>query len=386
MRSGTHIRQAQVCATDPREAAREFAAAVSQPEMALVIFFCSGEYDLEVVAEEMGRLFGEVQVVGCTTAGEIGPAGYRVHSISGASFPADSFAAATGRIDCLQQFESVKGQTLVQELLQRLESRAPQANADNSFAFLLIDGLSVREEPVTRALQSALGNLPLVGGSAGDGLRFGSTQVYFEGCFWPDSAILTLVTTRLPFKLFMTDHFVATEQRLVVTEADAEHRLVRQIDGRPAAEAYAELVGVDVHDLDPMRFAASPLVVVIGGTNFVRSIAKANPDGSLTFFCAIDEGMVLRVAQGTNLVDNLEQTFAAIHTAIGEPQLVIACDCILRRLEIVQGRLIDRVGGVLRRNNVIGFNSYGEQYRGVHVNQTFIGIAIGGGAPEAEDG
>jgi hypothetical protein len=386
MQSRTHIRQAQACATDPREAAREFATAVSQPEMALVIFFCSSEYDLEVVAEEMGRLFDGVEVVGCTTAGEIGPAGYRVHSISGASFSADSFAAATGRIDCLQQFESVKGQTLVQELLQRLESRAPQANADNSFAFLLIDGLSVREEPVTRALQSTLGKLPLVGGSAGDGLRFCSTQVYSEGCFWPDSAILILVTTRLPFKLFMTDHFVATEQRMVVTEADAEHRIVHQIDGRPAAEAYAELVGVDAHDLDPMRFAASPLVVVIGGANFVRSIAKANPDGSLTFFCAIDEGMVLRVAQGTNLVDNLEQTFAAIHTAIGEPQLVIACDCILRRLEIVQGRLIDRVGRLLRRNNVIGFNSYGEQYRGVHVNQTFIGIAIGGGAPEAEDG
>lgn len=127
------------------------------------------------------------------------------------------------------------------------------------------------------------------------------------------------------------------------------------------------------------------MVVVIGGTNYVRSIAKANSDGSLTFFCAIDEGMVLRVAHGANLVDNLEQTFAAIRAAIGEPQLIIGCDCILRRLEIVQARLIDRVEDVFRRNKVIGFNGYGEQYRGVHVNQTLTGIAIGGGAPEAED-
>lgn len=256
MENRIHIRQAQSCAADPREAVREFAAAVSQPEMALVIFFCSNEYDLGVLAEEMGRLLDGVQVVGCTTAGEIGPAGYREHSISGASFRADSFTAESGRLDCLQQFQFITGQTMVQDLLQRLEGHAPQANSNNSFAFLLIDGLSVREEPVTRALQNALDKVPLVGGSAGDGLSFRSTQVYFEGRFWSDSAILILVTTRLPFKPFLAQHFVAAEERVVVTDADAEHRLVRQIGGRPAAEAYAELVGVDVHNLDPMRFAA----------------------------------------------------------------------------------------------------------------------------------
>jgi hypothetical protein len=35
---------------------------------------------------------------------------------------------------------------------------------------------------------------------------------------------------------------------------------------------------------------------------------------------------------------------------------------------------------------VIGFSSYGEQYRGMHVNQTFTGIAIGGAATETTEG
>jgi hypothetical protein len=37
------------------------------------------------------------------------------------------------------------------------------------------------------------------------------------------------------------------------------------------------------------------------------------------------------------------------------------------------------------RHRVCAFNTYGEQYRGVHVNQTFAGIAIGSpkGAPHA---
>lgn len=146
------IRRAQSCVTDARQAVREFHAGLAQPEMALVIFFCSSEYDLEVLAEEMRTLFAGVQVVGCTTAGEIGPAGYREQSLTGASFPDGSFSAVSGRFDCLQQFTIAAGQSLVQELLQKLESHAPHAGVDNSFALLLIDGMSMREEPVTRAL------------------------------------------------------------------------------------------------------------------------------------------------------------------------------------------------------------------------------------------
>jgi len=345
--------------------------------MSLVVFFCSAEYDLDVLAAEMQRLFAGVQVIGCTTAGEIGPAGYRDHSISGASFPSESFTVTSGRLDALQQFESVQGQVLAQDLLQRLESLDPGADTSNSFGFLLIDGMSVREEPVSRSLQNAFGELPLVGGSAGDGLRFGSTQVYSDGAFHADSAVVALVTTRVPFRIFKTQHFVPTDQRIVVTAADAEHRVVMEIDGLPAAESYARFVGTDVQSLDPMRFAEQPIVVLIDGTNYVRSIQKANPDGSLTFFCAIEEGVVLRGARGVDLVGNLEETFAGIQAAIGQPQLVVGCDCILRKLEMTERGLVDRVEQVFRDNNAIGFSSYGEQYLGVHVNQTLTGIAIG---------
>jgi hypothetical protein len=380
----SEIRRAHSRAADAREAVREFHAAVSQPDMALVVFFCSSAYELDTVAAEMRRLFEGVQVAGCTTAGEIGPAGYCEHSITGASFPADSFSVALGRLDRLKDFAIDRGQAFAQGLLQELESRARKAAASDSFALLLIDGLSVREEKVTRALQHALGRIPLIGGSAGDGLRFANTYVYHEGHFHTDSALLTLVTTSLPFKPFMTQHFVAAEQRVVVTEADRGNRLVREIDGRPAAETYATLVGVDMADLNPMRFAASPMVVTIGGTHYVRSISKATPDGSLQFFCAIDEGVVLRIAHGTDLVGNIEHTFASLRNEIGEPQLTIGCDCILRRLEVVQNQLIDQVDAVMRRSKTVGFNSYGEQFRGMHVNQTFTGIAIGGHEAEKE--
>ena len=384
MESQACIRRAQSCAVDARDAAREFHAAVVQADMALVIFFCSSAYDLDALAGEMRRLFAGVQVVGCTTAGEIGPAGYHEHSLCGASFAAGSFNAVSGCLDRLQQFKIAMGQPLAQELLHRLESQAPQANASNSFALLLIDGLSVREEPVTRALQNALGGLPLAGGSAADGLNFGITHVYFKGRFYADCALLVLVSTRLPFKLFKTQHFVATDEKMVVTEADAARRIVKKINGLPAAHEYARILGLELSDLKPSCFAAHPVMVVIDGTNFVRSIQKANPDGSLTFFCAIENGLVFRLAKGVDLLENLRQAFERVRAEIGPPQLVLGCDCVLRKLEISQSEQIESVGEVLRHNQVIGFNTYGEQFQGVHVNQTFVGIAIGSAAAPAD--
>ena len=108
---------------EARQAVEEFHAAVAQPNMELVIFFCSSEYDLDVLAEEMNRLFAGIQVVGCTTAGEIGPAGYRTHSLSGASFPAGSCVAVSGLLDRLSQFDIARGHDFAQTLLQRLESK-----------------------------------------------------------------------------------------------------------------------------------------------------------------------------------------------------------------------------------------------------------------------
>jgi hypothetical protein len=144
------MRHWQSCNAAAREAVRELHDGVWQPDVGLVLFFCSVEYDLDAIAEEMDRQFAGIQVIGCTTAGEIGPAGYCDHSICGASFASGSFVAVSGLIPYLQQFESSTGRALVQAQLQELESRAPQSAVGNTFALLLIDGLSEREEVVMR--------------------------------------------------------------------------------------------------------------------------------------------------------------------------------------------------------------------------------------------
>ncbi|KAA3653448.1 MAG: FIST domain containing protein [Proteobacteria bacterium] len=379
------IRLGHSRAQDARLAVQEFHAAVAQTDAALVVFFCSSLYDLEVLADEMARRFAGVAVIGCTTAGEIGPAGYCRHSLSGASFAADGCTAVVGALDALQQFEVAQGQALASGLLAQLKAQRPAASAANSFGMLLIDGLSIREEAVAHTIQSTLGSLPVVGGSAGDDLKFSRTWVYHDGAFHADGAVLALLHTELPFMAFKTQHFLTEAERLVVTEADASRRIVYEINGLPAAEEYARLIGATQAGLGPAQFAAHPIVVLIDGTDYVRSIQKVNADGSLTFYCAIEEGLVLRVARGQDIVADLAQTLDRVRELIGPPELIFSCDCILRHLEMEARAQREAVAELLVGNNAVGFSTYGEQYGGVHINQTLTGIAIGRSL-EAGDG
>jgi len=370
------IRIAQSCATDPCEAVAELHDGLAQPDLSLVLFFCSTGYDRKELAAALRERFAGAPVVGCTTAGEIGPAGCRDRSLTGVSFAGSACTPAVGLLEGLSGFRQQDGVALAQDLRRRLRAPAP-SDGLNTFAFLLVDGLFGHEEQLAHALQQGLGEVPLVGGSAGDALRFERTHVFWGGRFVSDAAVLVVAATPLPVTEFKTQHFVPTAERLVVTAADPERRVVSEINGLPAAAEYARLLGVRPGDLGPEHFAASPVVVVIDGNNYVRSIQRVASGGGLKFYCAIDRGVVLRVARGEDLLENLEAAFSRVRAQIGPPQLVLTFDCILRKLEIDQEGLQEAVGEVLLRNNALGFNTYGEQFCGVHVNQTLTAIALG---------
>ncbi len=195
------------------------------------------------------------------------------------------------------------------------------------------------------------------------------------------AAVLTLVHTLRPFLVFKTQHFVPGAEKLVVTAADAGTRTVHEINGEPAADEYARAVGVPVESLGPPVFADYPVVVKAGGDGFVRALARVNPDASLTFMCAIEEGIVLTVARGVDLVANLETAMDDVRRRVGEPSLILGCDCILRRLEIERRALTPAIDKILLRLPFLGFSTYGEQLNAVHVNQTLTGVAIGASVP-----
>ncbi|NLG35683.1 MAG: hypothetical protein GX548_10060 [Lentisphaerae bacterium] len=361
------IRRGASVRRDPAEAAAELAGRLGAADLKALVFFASPAYDLEALGREIGARFA-CPAAGCTTAGEIvSPEGYLENGLVGAGFAAPDIAMEPVFIPSLEAF------------VQNSDGIRPEGDGDgtNTFGLLLLDGMSMLEERVAAALSRELRGMPLIGGSAGDGLKFQHTHVYHGGRFHENAAVLARFRTRRPFRAFHIQHFEPTGTKLVITEAQVEARMVSEINGYPAAEEYARIVGVAPEALTPEVFAAFPVMLRIGGEYYVRSIQKANADGSLTFFCAIDNGLVLTLGRASSLADNLREELAALERELGGLELVIGCDCILRRLEIQQRGCGAAVREVLARHPFVGFSTYGEQFGGLHVNQTLTGLALG---------
>ncbi|MBN2126165.1 MAG: FIST C-terminal domain-containing protein [Deltaproteobacteria bacterium] len=362
-------------AKDEEQAVRELYDEIYQPDAEVVIFFCSSRYDPDKLGNSIKGRF-PCALMGCSTAGEITSGGYHEGSIVGVSLASRALRAHIRPVAPLSRFSAEKAEAMAGSIREELVFSSA-FDRNRMFGLLLIDGLSMLEEQTTSFIHSQFEGVSIVGGSSGDDLRFEATRIYADGRFIPDAAVFALFETTLPFHIFKTQHFQPTDLKLVITEADPANRRVLEINGEPAAQEYAEMLGMNIDELSPMVFSNHPLMLSIGGEYYVRSIQKVNEDGSLSFFCAIDNGLVLTVADGIGLAENLQNQLLEIRRHIPNPKLMLGCDCILRRLEIQEKGLINDVCEAIKDSNLIGFSTYGEQFNAIHVNQTLTGVAIG---------
>ncbi|MCB0414150.1 MAG: FIST C-terminal domain-containing protein [Bdellovibrionales bacterium] len=365
--------------TDAQSALKDIADSLEAKNSKLCVLFISNSYDMEGLSEYVREYFGE-NVIACTTAGEICSEGYGENTISGMAFHGENFVIDTVDFkDLKESCDFGKISALKETYLNIKDQHLKQIKDGKSFSLLLVDGLSVKEEQLAGIIASSIEDTPLIGGSAGDGLAFQKTYVFIDGKFVQNAATLTFITTNLPFEIFKIQHFKETDKKFVITESDPETRTVLEIDGEPAAEAYSKMLGVDISDFTANTFSENPLMLKIGDDYFVRSIQKVNEDKSLTFYCAIDDGLVLTLGSRKNIVENLDRLFTSLKGKLGEVNQSLLFECILRKLEVnsLSPKEREKSMELLRSNNAMGFHTYGEQYGGVHINQTITGVAFG---------
>ncbi len=341
----------------------------------LTVFF-STDFDAERLVAALAFAFPDTPISGCSTAGGITPGGMADSGVLLIAFPERHFVVHSGIVEKVSSFGVERATDLARRLRSQLKIADPHNDGPAAFALMLVDGLSNAEESIVAAVHWAMEHVPLVGGSAGDGLTFNGTTLIHDGRVHMDAAVLLLIETDIPFRVFKTQNFEPTHIKLVVTAADTERRIVKELNAEPAAREYASAIGLLPDDLGPFSFAAHPLVVKVGGQFFCRSIRNVNEDGSLSFFCAIDEGLVFTVARPQDMLNATESTLHEISRELGGIDLVIGFDCVLRRLDAENRQIRHQMEDLYRRHRIVGFHTYGEQYNAMHLNQTLTGIAF----------
>lgn len=362
-------------------AVQELYQAINQDGICFAAFFCSIEYDRPKLEQAFKKIFKDVSLIGCTTEGELTPEGMKEGSITAFSISSDQFIARSIILD-MTTIESKESVAKLESLKQGVESLA--GDGFEPLSWLLINSIYSKVERVLGVVDRCFNSMPVVAGSPGGGDDFKPTFVYSDGRFHEDAAIVSYISTSVPFEIFKIDDFDELPERVVLTEVDTAKRIVKGIDGMSAVEGYLAAFDAEPGDLDAQFFATHPLAAKAAGDLYVRAIT---PDlgnmgvicepGGLQFFCAVEEGMVLSAVKIKEPLHHFNAKFVELNNLHGAAQLVLACDCIYRKFNYRQANAVEGVNETMVNNKVIGFHGYGEQIGLMHVNQTFTAVYFG---------
>jgi len=348
-------------------------------ELDVVFVYCSTEQEPGELARGFQERFPGAIVVGATTTGEHLSGAHSRGScvVTGLRTPGIRWAAEV--VHGITAFDDDKGRACADALFEALGVEREDFDPEEYFAMLFIDGLRAKEEVVAMQMADALEGVRMVGGSAGDDLKFEQTVVVFGGQAHTDAAVVVLAHSEVPFEIFKHQHFTTESTSLVVTKADPVTRTVYEFDGYPAAERYAAVLGLEPEQLDNAVFSMNPLTFRCNDEIYVRSLGGVDLEaGTISFYCAIEEGMVLELGGHHDMEQELEAQLGGLAERMGSVEFMMMWNCVFRMLEAQQSGAFEALGRVLGEvcPTSMAFDTYGEQLDGLHINQTLVGIAF----------
>jgi hypothetical protein len=361
-------------------AAAAAAIAAGHRDSALTVIFASADHDLAALGRELTML-GISRVIGSSTGRIISANGFEATGVAGVHLPAGRFATADTVLEDVASMGLPELRARVHRLRFEL-GLGSGGSLKHRFALLLVDAESRCEERLAAMLGMELNGMPLIGGSAGDlffnplGHPPGSTRLLYHGKAKRGAAILCMVASASAVIAYCHNHYIQTDKKFVITDADPKRRVVREIDGRPALEVYAAACGFRRPPRDSRGFAPFPLMIRIGGHYYPRGMQRIYPDGALEFACALEPGLVVALGKPGDMIASLDGLFATMREQIGIPELVIGVDCAARTAYMEREGLTKGIEALLQRHAVTGFSSLGEQFNTIHANNSFTCLGV----------
>lgn len=379
----TDLAAARAHATGPASKAVDtlanaLAEGLGQQTATAVLYFASATYDPADLAGPLSARFPDATVIGCSTAGEFTEAVTGNGGITAIALPQGVVTRAVAALGDLSADVARGTDDAVRQIEAALGGPLRDLDPANHLGFVLIDGLHAAEELVSERLGNAAPLLDMVGGSAGDDLTFDRTWVAVGDKISHQGVAVLVCATGVPFRIVKTCSFTpAPGKPLRITKADSSSRTVLEFDGRPAATAYAEAVGVPVETLDASLWREHPVGLMIDDHPWIRSPQAVTADGGIKFYAQILEGMDVHVMNAGDLIGETAAAIAAARAELGgHTSGAVWFNCILRRLEIDANNLHDPFVASLGPTPAAGFHTYGETWLG-HINQTLTGVLFG---------
>ncbi|MBI2394195.1 MAG: FIST C-terminal domain-containing protein [Deltaproteobacteria bacterium] len=350
-----------------REAARRAVERLSGAP-ALVLVFATVGFDQRELLRGIVDVTGAAPLAGCSGTGIITHAGSDESAFCVAVMALSSdgvhVRTAVGR----EVSHDVRGAA-------EAIAAAVRATPDPRVILLFPDGLKANASALLSAIDARLpAPLPILGGSAGEVMRFDRTYQYHDGEVLEDAVVGAVLGGPIDLDLEVTHG--CTLLGLVHEVTNADDGLVREIDGRPAWDVMKEYVtdpskGLSSPD-QPYLCMAQPLPGPSGGEgeHLIRvPLGLDESTGALFFPGGLARGDELTMARrdAEKIARNATEAAHRLRARHPDraPALVLQFDCAGRGASLygpnVTSQLIQPVQQVLGKDVPwIGFHSYGE--------------------------
>jgi two-component system, cell cycle sensor histidine kinase and response regulator CckA len=381
-----------------RDAAAKACAMLGGSPVAVVLVFASVRHDLEEVLRGIASVFPGAPLLGCSTAGEICQESLSQSVVVTAL--ASSYLKVSSGIGrgvsrnwqaALEQAVQAPG---IHELFHDVGYwQELTLKGKTAFAILLTPGntrhATTHSFEILEAIKlKSLGRLPIFGGSTADDWRMEENFVFLGKEALPDSILLAVFETQLQFGIAMDHGFIPTRYQTTVTRSEGHE--VLELDGAPAAEVYARIVGSARGALEGKHLTQTTGhtmgVADLMGQYSINVASFFTPRGGVNFTLPVPASSVLTLMKPNN-----ETTFLAgkdalrkalMRGGIADPALSLVAYCALRP-RIIGEKSREEVrlmAGMLADSPLVGFGSFGEQGVGddgtVRHNNSVISVLV----------
>lgn len=370
---------------DPTEVADDLLSQLGAETPKLVTLFASRDRDHAALNKALReRLPKETRLIGATTAGEIDNGGMHQGSVVLGALTGD-FEVGLGLGKGLSKDATAAGVSAVAQACRELGIKPSDVDPRKHVGLVIDDGFQYKKEELLLGMLEKNQALVLVGGGAADhemDMAKQSSLLHVDGEVTNDAALIALFKTDAPFAAMRSHWYEPTGETLTITKIDDSCQRALEIDGLPAAQRYADILGVPVDELEfgkPRGFATRPTALKVGREYFLRAPWKPLPDGSVLFANLLEEGTELEILKIGDMIEHTRRFFQEdLPRRVPSPQAAILFHCGGRTWFAAATGNLGRLSDTFHdAPPCAGFNVHFEIYCGFHINTTLTVLAFG---------
>lgn len=324
------------------------------------ILFCSIDFEHKLVLATIRKAFPAIELVGCTTDGELSSAaGFVEDSMTLIVFVSDTIeiCAAAGR-DVSRQ-GGAAGKTVAEAARQGLKRR----QGNEQFAVILADPIVGGISEIEDEIEAVFGaGFPVIGGAAAAHSKFRENFQFYNEEVLCDSLVLLVFAGPVFCSWAIKGIHSPVSAREPVTLA--KNNMIYEIDGKPATEYFRRYIGNSDLYLN--------YCIAAYDTEGDRAYIRCSPSydkekGAVVLNGSIPEGASLEIgtANKATLIESCEESIQqalASYPGSGSPAAALFFSCTCRKM-IMGTKALDEAKTIrqyLPEIPFAGFYTYGE--------------------------